>query len=174
MGQYVGEIRMFGGNFAPNGWAFCDGQLVPLSQNTALFSLLGTNYGGDIKKNNFALPDLKGRAPMFYGQGSGLSNRELGEKGGSETVTLTSQEMPSHNHNFKATGEAGTQASPSNNAPANSNSRPYSPGPKLSGLAQMDASAIFPAGNSLPHNNMMPYLTVNFIIALQGVFPPRG
>lgn len=168
---FVAEIRMFGGNFAPRGWAFCEGQLLPISQNTALFSLLGANYGGNAK-TNFALPDQKGRAPMFYGQGTGLSNREIGEKGGSETVTLTTRELPGHTHYFRATGEAGTESSPSNNAPANSNSRPYSPGNLSAG--QMDENVLTPTGGGLPHNNMMPYLTVNFIIALRGVFPPRS
>jgi microcystin-dependent protein len=169
---FVAEIRIFGFNFAPTGWATCDGQLLPLSQNTALFSLLGTTYGGD-GKSNFALPDLAGRAPMHQGQGQGLSLRDLGESGGEGTVTLIQSEMPFHNHSLNASFDAGTEVSPSGQFPAvgqaiafyDTNAQP---------TANMAPAAIAPDGGSLPHNNYMPTLTLLFCIALQGVFPPRG
>lgn len=170
---FVAEIRIFPFNFAPKGWAWCDGQLLPLSQNTALFSLLGTTYGGN-GKSNFALPDLQGRAPMHPGQGPGLSLHDLGETGGSETVTLLESEMPSHSHSLNAVGGFnGTNNDPTNQVPAKGDAGllPYTPtGP----LLMMAPEAIAPAGGDQPHNNMMPYLTYYFCIALQGVFPPRG
>lgn len=171
--QFVAEIRIFPINFAPKGWAWCDGQLLPLSQNTALFSLLGTTYGGD-GKSNFALPDLQGRAPMHPGQGPGLSLHDLGETGGSETVTLLDSEMPSHSHGVMAVAPV---------FPANSNivtgnafgksaqGNAYVP---AASLVQMSDEALTPAGGDQPHNNMQPYLTFNFNIALQGVYPPRS
>lgn len=170
---FVAEIRIFPFNFAPKGWAFCNGQLLPLSQNTALFSLLGTIYGGD-GKSNFALPNMQGNAPMHPGQGPGLSLHDLGEQGGSQTVTLLQSEMPSHNHSVMArpTGNVPPQATPVAFAPARTNSRPYSP-TTVSQNGQMNQTAIGINGGSQPHNNMMPYLTANFCIALQGVFPPR-
>jgi len=170
---FVAEIRIFPFNFAPKGWAWCDGQLLPLSQNTALFSLLGTTYGGD-GKSNFALPDLQGRAPMHPGQGPGLSLHDLGETGGSETVTLLESEIPAHSHTMKATVEDGTQGTLTPGITLAS-----SVGGKLyqtttnSNLKPMNPSAIAPAGGDQPHNNMQPYLTFYFCIALQGVFPPR-
>lgn len=169
---FVAEIRIFPFNFAPRGWAWCDGQLMPLSQNTALFSLLGTTYGGD-GKSNFALPDLQGRSPMHPGQGPGLSLHDLGETWGSETVSLLESEIPSHSHALMAQNvPLGAQAS----AAGNSYTRPASgnlyDGTSLSAI-QMSDSAITPAGGDAPHNNMMPYLTFYFCIALQGVFPPR-
>ena len=171
---FVAEIRIFPFNFAPKGWAFCDGQLLPISQNTALFSLLGTTYGGN-GKSNFALPDLQGSVPMHPGQGPGLSLHDLGETGGSETVTLLISEIPGHNHSYNArpTGAVPPQPSPVGIAPARSNSRPYSPA-SVTPTGQMNFTGTGIAGGSLPHNNMMPYLTLNFCIALQGVFPPRG
>lgn len=168
---FVAEIRIFPFNFAPKGWAWCDGQLLPLSQNTALFSLLGTTYGGN-GKSNFALPDLQGRAPMHPGQGPGLSLHDLGEMGGSETVTLLESEIPVHSHALMA-----------QNAPADTNiptahtiARVTGATPYLAGasLAPMASEALVPAGGDQPHNNMQPYLTFYFCIALQGVFPPRG
>jgi microcystin-dependent protein len=171
---FVAEIRIFPFNFAPKGWAFCDGQLLPLSQNTALFSLLGTTYGGD-GKSTFALPNLQGNAPMHPGQGPGLSLHDLGETSGSETVTLLESEIPLHNHFVQAyTGDPADSRTPN---PSESLGAP-APGllynPSTSSPVFMAPQAFTPTGGSIPHNNMMPYLTLNFCIALQGVFPPRG
>lgn len=165
---FVAEIRMFSGNFAPTGWAFCDGQLLPISQNTALFSLLGTIYGGD-GKSTFALPDLQGRTPMHHGQGVGLTDRQIGEPGGAEAVTLTEAEIPAHSHPVRASNAAATTGSPSSAvtlaAPTTSI---YGP---PQNLVPMAAEIV---GGGQPHNNRQPYLVVTFIIALQGVFPPRS
>lgn len=172
MDPFVAEIRIFPFNFAPKGWAFCDGQLLPLSQNTALFSLLGTTYGGD-GKSNFALPDLRGSVPMHPGQGPGLSLHDLGEKSGSETVTLLQSEIPSHSHAMNAQnvplGGIQAPAGASFNRPASGNQ--FSP---AGSTVAMAPATLAPAGGDQPHNNMQPYLTLNFCIALQGVFPPRG
>lgn len=169
---FVAEIRIFPFNFAPKGWAWCDGQLLPLSQNTALFSLLGTTYGGN-GKSNFALPNLQGRAPMHPGQGPGLSLHDLGETGGSDTVSLLESEIPAHSHSLGAQNVAlGGVANGSGatlNRPASGNlfatSNPQ--------LVPMASQSLAPAGGDQPHNNLMPYLTFYFCIALQGVFPPR-
>ncbi|PYS20657.1 MAG: phage tail protein [Acidobacteria bacterium] len=170
---FVAEIRIFPFNFAPKGWAWCDGQLLPLSQNTALFSLLGTTYGGD-GKSNFALPDMQGNAPMHPGQGPGLSLHDLGEMGGTETVTLLQSEIPAHSHNMKATVENGTQGTLTPNITlATSIAGSLYQSNTNSNLVTMNPQAISPAGGDQPHNNMMPYLTLYFNIALQGVFPPR-
>jgi microcystin-dependent protein len=170
---FVAEIRIFPFNFAPKGWAWCDGQLLPLSQNTALFSLLGTTYGGD-GKSTFALPDLEGRAPMHPGQGPGLSLHDLGETGGSETVTLLESEIPAHNHGLMSSASFnGSDNSPIGNvlAKAAAGLNAYAaPG----ALVMMAPESLAPAGGDQPHNNMQPYLTFYFCIALQGVFPPRG
>jgi microcystin-dependent protein len=172
--QFVGEIRIFGFNFPPTGWAFCNGQLFPISQNTALFSLLGTFYGGD-GKSTFALPDLQGSVPIHQGQGPGLSLRDIGETGGGPAVTLIDSELPAHNHQMAGNTVAGNLSSPGNNlwAPLSGRTPPnlYSSGPANT---TMSPSALGIAGGSLPHNNMSPYLVLNFCIALQGVFPPRG
>jgi microcystin-dependent protein len=168
---FVAEIRIFPFNFAPRGWAWCDGQLMPLSQNTALFSLLGTTYGGD-GKSNFALPDLQGRAPMHPGQGPGLSLHELGETGGSETVTLLESEIPSHSHTLNASQGDGNERTPANQLLATGiGISQYQTPAATTNLSQ---NAVAPAGGDQPHNNMQPYLTFYFNIALQGVFPPRG
>jgi microcystin-dependent protein len=168
---FVAEIRIFPFNFPPKGWAFCDGQLLPISQNTALFSLLGTNYGGD-GKSTFALPDLQGAAAMHPGQGQGLSERFLGEVGGSETVTLLQSEIPLHTHALNSQNAPGDTSLPTGSAYARAiGATPYQP----PGGAQvaMAPQAVTTAGGGVPHNNMQPYLTMNFCIALQGVFPPR-
>ena len=168
---FVAEIRIFPFNFAPKGWAWCDGQLLPLSQNTALFSLLGTTYGGN-GKSNFALPDLQGRAPMHPGQGPGLSLHDLGETGGSETVTLLESEIPAHPHTVNASQAEGTERAPGGQllAMGKSISQYQAPGQ----LTTLSPNAVAPAGGDQPHNNLQPYLTFYFNIALQGVFPPRG
>jgi len=169
---FVAEIRIFPFNFAPRGWAWCDGQLLPLSQNTALFSLLGTTYGGN-GKSNFALPNMQGNVPMHPGQGPGLSLYDLGQTGGSETVTLLESEIPAHSHVFNCSGAPADAQQPTNNSPARiTGALPYA-APAGAPLVSMAAEAVAPAGGDQPHNNMMPYLTFYFCIALQGVFPPR-
>jgi microcystin-dependent protein len=171
---FVAEIRIFPFNFAPKGWAFCDGQILPISQNTALFSLLGTTYGGN-GQSTFALPNMEGNAPMHPGQGKGLSLHDLGEVGGSQFVTLLESEMPSHNHIAQS-----YDVDPADNRIPAPNMSFGTPGtgfiydPNNSQLATMAPQAIAPAGGSLPHNNMQPFLTLSFCIALQGVFPPRS
>jgi len=171
---FVAEIRIFPFNFAPKGWAWCDGQLLPLSQNTALFSLLGTTYGGD-GKSNFALPNLQGSAPMHPGQGPGLSLHDLGETGGSQTVTLLESEIPAHAHAWQAASpqDAGNLqvGGPTRVFAASGNGTAYNPPSPVVSLA---GETLAPSGGDQPHNNMQPYLTLYFCIALQGVFPPRG
>jgi microcystin-dependent protein len=171
--QFLAEIRIFPFFFAPTGWAFCDGQLMPISQNTALFSLLGTTYGGD-GKSTFALPDMQGNAPMQPGQGQGLSLRDLGEMSGVETITLLQSEIPVHTHTLMANAFDPADL----NTPANNRILALSQGvtayqPAASNLGLMAFQALPPAGGGLPHNNMQPYLTLNFCIALQGIFPQR-
>jgi microcystin-dependent protein len=169
---FIAEIRIFPFNFAPRGWAWCNGQLMPLSQNTALFSLLGTTYGGD-GKSTFALPNLQGRAPMHPGQGPGLSNRSLGETGGSETVTLTQSEMPSHGHALRAATQDNADVNtitPTVSFAGSTGGALYQAAPNVA----LSDQALAPAGGSLPHNNMQPFLTCYFCIALQGIFPPRS
>lgn len=169
--QFVAEIRIFGFNFPPTGWAFCDGQILPISQNTALFALLGTTYGGD-GRSTFALPNLQGNAPMMHGDGPGLSQRFLGENGGSQSVTLIESEIPAHTHIVKVSVSDGpAELSAPANAAIGFASRPIYASPPSE--ATMAPAAIGVAGGSLPHNNMQPYLTLNFCIALQGIFPPR-
>jgi len=168
---FVAEIRIFAGNFPPRGWATCDGQLLPIAQNTALFSLLGTNFGGD-GRSTFGLPNLAGRSPMFWGAGPGLSERLLGEDGGSETVTLLASQMPSHRHGLKAalaptTGTPGADVALS---PTNGGNI-Y----RASGTPQLMApQTLAAAGGGQPHNNLQPFLALTFIIALVGIFPPRS
>jgi microcystin-dependent protein len=170
---FVAEIRIFPFNFAPKGWAWCNGQLLPLSQNTALFSLLGTTYGGD-GKSNFALPDLEGRAPMHPGQGPGLSLHDLGETGGSETVSLLESEIPAHTHTVRASNQTADIQEPTANATVAKASGALPFAASGGALAMMAPESLAPAGGDQPHNNMMPYLTFYFCIALQGVFPPRS
>lgn len=171
--QFVGEIRAVGFNFPPTGWAYCNGQLMPISQNTALFSLLGTFYGGD-GKSTFALPNLQGNVPINAGQGPGLTDRFIGESGGSANVTLLTTEMPQHTHGLGAQNvPLGSLATPSATTtldhPASGflfdTATPNQP---------MAATAITPTGGSQPHNNLMPFLVLNFVIALQGIFPSRA
>jgi microcystin-dependent protein len=170
---FVAEIRIFPFNFAPTGWAFCDGQLMPISQNTALFSLLGTTYGGD-GKSTFALPNVQGAAPMHPGQGPGLSLHDLGEQGGSETVTLLQSEIPAHSHALRANGAPSDLQLPGNDRTlGRSNGGNAYKIPPVTPV-NMAPQTLAPSGGSLPHNNLMPYLTLSFCIALQGVFPPRS
>jgi microcystin-dependent protein len=174
---FVAEIRIFPFNFAPKGWAFCNGQLLPISQNTALFSLLGTTYGGD-GKSTFALPNMQGSSPMHPGQGQGLSLRDLGEMGGSEFVTLISSEMPTHAHFVgRAKAASGDSTTPVASVWAQSpfgrgTFAMYHEAPANAKVNQLQSLA--PTGGNQPHNNMQPYLTLSFCIALQGVFPPRS
>ena len=171
---FVAEIRIFPFNFAPKGWAWCNGQLLPISQNTALFSLLGTTYGGD-GKSTFALPNLEGSAPMHPGQGPGLSLHDLGETGGSETVTLLLSEIPLHPHTLMCQSQDPADQpapSPLRTFAPSQNATAYGPS-NGSPIVQMAPLALTLAGGDLPHNNMQPYLTFYFCIALQGVFPPR-
>jgi len=168
---FIGDIYIFAGDFAPRGWAFCDGQLLAISQNQALFSILGTTYGGN-GQTTFALPDLRGRAPMHFGQGPGLSNRTLGERAGSEGVALAQTEMPPHNHIAGGSAATGTTTNPVNGvwaASARSDAQ-YS----ARGTVSMNAAALGATGSNQPHNNMQPFLALRFIIALEGVYPSRN
>ena len=167
---FVGEIRMFAGNFAPQGWAFCDGQLLAVSQNDALFSLFGTIYGGD-GRTTFGLPDLRGRVPIHAGSGPGLSPRNLGSKGGTETVTLTTNQLPSHTHAVKGTNDNADASEPGGQLPAQSttidlyvNTAP---------TVDFNAAAVPGVGGSGSHSNVMPFLCINFIVALFGIYPSR-
>ena len=178
---YVAEIRIFPFNFPPKGWAFCQGQLLAISQNTALFSLLGTTYGGD-GRVTFALPNLQGRGALQQGQGQGLTQYVLGEETGSPTITLLSSELPAHNHTFVASTNTGTTDTATNNQlgiggtgtkSQNYSANLYSPNPG-SATTLMAPQSIGLTGGNGPHNNMMPYLTLNFCIAMQGIYPPRG
>ncbi len=177
MDQFVAEIRMFGCNFAPTGWAQCNGQLLPISQNTALFSLLGTTYGGD-GKSTFALPNLQGSACIQQGNAQSGSIYDLGQIGGSQNVTLLVSEMPSHLHNAKGNGSDGQLSVPTNNTWAGPGADRglnwYNDLSTSPNTAIMSPMALNVTGGSLPHNNMMPYLVINFCIALQGIFPQRS
>ncbi|MEO8669971.1 MAG: tail fiber protein [Tahibacter sp.] len=173
MGEpFVGEIRMFGGNFPPSGWAFCQGQLMPISQNDTLFTLIGTTYGGD-GQETFGIPDLQGRVPIHAGQGPGISqNYQIGEKSGVESVTLNTQQMPIHNHAFVVSTSVSNSGSPTNQTLAQSTQRAaYFEATTTTNLAP---SSLGPAGGSQPHDNMMPFLTLSFIISLFGVFPSQN
>lgn len=172
MEPFIGEIKMFGGNFAPRGWALCDGQLLSIASNSALFSILGTIYGGD-GVSTFGLPDMRGRVSVHAGNGPGLSPRSLGEKGGQETVTLTTQQVPSHTHTAIASGGGAHSASPEGSLAADSGEGVPAYGtddPKVN----MDSGAIGNTGGGQPHPNLQPFVTVNFIVALQGVYPSRN
>jgi microcystin-dependent protein len=177
---FLAEIRMFPFNFAPTGWAFCNGQLLPISQNTALFSLLGTNFGGD-GKSTFALPNIQGNCVVDVGQGSGLSLYNVGDTGGSQNVTLLVTEIPSHSHDFNdKPGVDGTTNAAAGNvfgktvfSNQGTNGVIFAYTPTAPGGTKLNPNAITFSGSSFPHNNMMPYLTLNFCIAMQGVFPPR-
>ena len=169
---FVGEIRMFGGNFAPAGWAFCDGQVMPISENDTMFNLIGTTYGGD-GQETFGLPDLQGRVPMHAGQGPGITqNYQIAEKGGLETVTLTSNQIPVHNHAVLASTDFGQSPQPQGALFAQpTTGTMYAAG---SPLVNLNANTLSTAGGSQPHENMQPYLTVSFIISLFGNFPTQN
>lgn len=171
MESYVGEIRMFAGTFAPVGWAFCDGSMLSIAENEVLFMLLGTTYGGD-GQTTFRLPDLRGRIPIHMGQNPNTGTTyNIGQQGGVEAVTLNAQQMPAHNHAVRATTAAGTITSPSGAIWANSTLKEFA----TTGVATsaMAANAVMAAGRNQPHDNMMPYLGINFIISLYGIFPPQ-
>lgn len=178
---FIGQIMIVGFNFAPRGWAFCNGQILSIAQNTALFSLLGTTYGGN-GSTTFALPNLQGRMPLHFGQGPGLSNRSLGQAGGTETHTLIQTEMPAHTHTATATttlrGNSGAAnaGSPANNALANTGrTNIYSnSAPDVNMATATTTITNQNAGSSQPHNNMPPFLALNFVIALQGIYPSRN
>jgi microcystin-dependent protein len=169
---FIGEIRMFGGNFAPLGWAFCNGQILAISQYDALFALIGTTYGGD-GQTTFALPDLRGRIPIHAGTGPGLSPRTLGESSGMETVTLSVNQLPAHDHQFVGTTSAASAASPASALLATPTSVDLYR-PATIPAANMAPGAIGPAGGSQPHDNIQPYQCISFIIALEGIFPPQN
>ena len=169
---FIGEIRMFAGNFAPRGWALCDGQLLAVSQNDALFSLLGTTYGGD-GRTTFGLPDMRGRIPVHPGSGPGLSNRRWGEKGGAEMHTLTTNELPNHTHSVQVINKPGDSGTPENRLWAASSGAPLSysdANPDTDMATQM----INNIGGSQQHQNMMPNFCIHFIIALFGIYPSRN
>lgn len=177
MDPFLGEIRMFCGNFAPRGWALCNGQLLPIAQNSALFSILGTTFGGN-GQTTFGLPDLRGRTPVHPGQGPGLSPYDLGQSAGSESITLLQTQIPAHTHVVNASNVAATATTASGNVPATvtpprgQSTIPTTYGPTAD--TAMNPNMIGPAGNSQPHGNIQPYLCVNFIIATQGIFPTRN
>lgn len=170
---FIAEIRIFAGNFAPRGWAFCDGQLLPVSQNTALFSLIGTTYGGD-GRSTTALPNLQGRVPMHPGKGPGLTSRRLGQQGGTETVTLTEAQMPSHTHSFQVTQENASQGTLNDQAQLARARNGTLYQSNTSGLVAMSNQTLGSTGGSQEHNNLQPLLAMNFIIALVGLYPSRS
>ena len=172
---FIGQITMFGGNFAPRGWGFCDGQLLAISQNTALFSILGTTYGGD-GVTTFALPDLRGRVSIHPGQGPGLSRYTLGEKGGAETVTLTANQIPSHSHQLNINSSNGNTSNGTDAVVAGygTSAPPVGNFTNAAANASASSSSISNTGGSQSHNNLQPFLCVNFIIALVGIYPSRS
>ena len=167
---YVGEIRMFAGNFAPAGWMFCEGQLLPISEYETLFNLIGTTYGGD-GQSTFALPDLRGRVPLHMGQGPGLSNYIIGQNGGTEAVTLTTLQLPQHSHAAMAQSQTGGQTSPAGGVWAASTLSQYSTN---AADANMNPASIQPNGGNQPHDNMLPFQCISFVISLSGVYPPQS
>ncbi len=168
---FIAEVRIFAGNFAPKGWAFCNGQLLPVSQNTALFSLIGTTYGGD-GRTTTALPNLKGRAAMHPGRGPGLTSRRLGQRGGVENVTLSEAQIPNHTHTLQSYPAPGNASDPGSHSFARTlGATPYH---TAASLVNMATSALSKTGGSQPHENMQPFLTMNFIIALVGLYPSRS
>lgn len=167
---FIAEVRIFAGNFAPRGWAFCDGQLLPISNNTALFSLVGTTYGGD-GRSTMALPNLQGRAPMGPRRGPGLTTRRLGEKGGVQQVTLSETQMPSHAHALHAGDEEVDSAAANSSVLPGADVELYS---NSTTSVEMSSNSITPAGSSLPHFNIQPVVTLNYIIALLGLYPSRS
>lgn len=177
MDEFIGVIKIFAGNFAPRGWAFCNGQLVSINQNQALFAILGTTYGGN-GQTTFALPDLRGRAPIHFGQGPGLSNLSLGQVGGVENVTLNINQIPAHNHPLNVNDANATVHKPTNTtvvaAPVDVNTDPASGYSAVAPNTQLAANSIGVAGGSQPHENRPPYLAINYIICLEGIFPSRN
>ena len=168
MEPYIGQITMFAGNFAPRGWAFCDGQLLPISSHTALFSLLGTIYGGD-GRTSFALPDLRGRLPVHAGNSPGLTQKLIGQKGGTENVTVTVNQMPVHTHTPQATNTPGSGSDPTGAVPAGATGGSYYTA--AAPAQEMNASAVSSVGSGQPHSNMQPFLGIHFCIALLGYYP---
>ena len=171
---FIAEIRIFAGNFAPRGWAFCDGQMLPIDQNTALFSLIGTIYGGD-GRTTTALPNLQGRAPMHPGRGSGLTDRRIGQRAGTETVTLSEAQIPSHTHKLRATTNLGNVTTPTNTSSfaRAAGATPYQTD-TTTNLVDLASAAVSTTGGGQAHTNMQPFLTMNFIIALVGTYPSRS
>lgn len=171
---FIAEIRIFAGNFAPRSWAFCDGQVLPIANNTALFSLIGTTYGGD-GRTTMALPNLQGRAPMHPGRGPGLTARSLGESIGAETVTLTEAQLPSHAHALQGAASRGSSSEPQPDSTFNrATGAPAYQSNATANLVPLSGDMIAPAGDNAAHDNMQPFLALNFIIALQGLYPSRG
>jgi microcystin-dependent protein len=169
---FVGEISIFGFNFNPRGWEFCNGQLLPIAQYDVLFALIGTTYGGD-GQTTFAVPDLRSRMPVHFGQGPGLSNHQIGEQAGVENVTVVPNQLPVHNHTYNAVSDAGNVSTPAGAYLANTGAldKEY----KITGaVVPMNANAIGPAGGNQPHNNNQPYATLNYCIAFEGIFPSRN
>lgn len=170
---FIAEIRIFAGNFAPRGWAFCNGQLLAIAQNTALFSIIGTTYGGD-GRTTTALPNLQGRAPMHPGRGPGLTSRRLGQRGGAESTTLTEAQMPNHTHGLQAVPGPAGSSDPLGQAPATTNGENVYKGDPKGSLVSMHGDSLPSMGGDQPHNNLQPFLTMNFIIALVGLYPSRS
>lgn len=170
---FIGEIKMFAGNFAPQSYALCNGQVLSISQNTALFAVIGTFYGGN-GQTTFALPNLQGRAPMFWGQGPGLSNHVIGEMSGANSVTLLTTQMPSHTHSLNCNADANGGGSPQSNTFTGGERGGVDVYATQAPTIAMNPQGVGQNGGSIPHNNMQPYLGLTFIIALQGIFPPRN